>query len=168
MATPNFLNHDGTLTEDGRVLTQFIESYFSEADKANDLTVLNSLAGHIGHYYVNVAKMGMILPERWVKDFPNMAQAAWRDRDYIIAQEADKRKLEETAEATNDIADQLKTLNESLQAALAKIAVLEEAKVEAEPVKATKKSKKAAVQEAETDEPEDEEDGEPEAEEAEA
>ena len=57
MEKPAFVNIDGSTTEDGRRLIDWIESHFIEADRANDITLINSLSGDIKHYYVNVYKL---------------------------------------------------------------------------------------------------------------
>lgn len=156
---PDFVNRSGDeLTPDGQKLQAFIEGMFTEADQKNDIVALNGvLSGHIGHYYTNVYKLGMMTPERWMKDFSeSFAAAAWRDMQWFVAQEAQTQKVAETSEQTTNLAEQLTQLQAQLAEALGKIQVLEEA--QAEPEKPKRKPRKAKVVEVVDEPPDDETD----------
>ncbi len=143
---PHFLNFDESLSDDGRKLVAFIESQFVEADKTNNLEVLNSLSGMIGHYYTNVYKLGTMTADKWVKEFPNAAHNAWASKEYLEAKALESQQVAENTETTNTLVDELKAFKESMAAEIEalrgeiakrdeKIAALESAKPAKKPAK---------------------------------
>lgn len=112
----HFLNLDESLTEDGHELVDFIESQFVEADRVNNIEVLNNLSGMVGHYYVNVYKAHAMSPERWVKEYPHGAANAWAAKTYLESQQQQAETVTGTAARTNDLAMQLEAFRESLEA----------------------------------------------------
>lgn len=130
MATPAFLNSDGTMTKDGDTLTEWIEAQFSGIDAANDVQALNRLSGPIADYYVNVYKLHSMTPERWLKEHGNsFAPSAHGIMTWLEAQMATEQRNAETATKADKVADELESLKAQLAEAVAEIAALKEAKV---------------------------------------
>lgn len=130
MATPAFLNSDGTMTKDGAILTEWIEAQFSGIDAANDVQALNRLSGPIADYYVNVYKLHSMTPERWLKEHGNsFAPSAHGIMTWLEAQMATEQRNAETATKADKVADELESLKAQLAEAVAEIAALKEAKV---------------------------------------
>lgn len=132
MEKPNFVNVDGTPTEDGRRLIEWIESHFVEADKSNDIAMLNSLSGDIQHYYVNVYKLNKmtggtsagIAPAQWLRDYKNsFAMSSWRNWKFTEAAAVKESQLEATTAKTAELEA---GLNEFKEAVLGQIAKLQE------------------------------------------
>lgn len=123
MEKPTFINLDGSSTEDGRKLIEWIESHFIEADKANDIALINSLSGDIKHYYVNVFKLnkmtggdsGGLTPAKWLSDYRNsIAMNAWRNFQFTQQQEVRQSQLEATTQKTQELETGLGELKEAL------------------------------------------------------
>lgn len=144
---PNFVNLDGSLSDDGKALVAYIEGQFIEADRTNNLEKLNNLSGMIGHYYVNVFKSRTMTSERWVKEYPNGAANAWSAKVFTESQQQQAETVAETATKTGDLATQLNALKESLAAEMndlrAQIAARD---AEIETLKAVKSKKPAKVE----------------------
>lgn len=165
MATPAFLNSDGTMTKDGAILTEWIEAQFSGIDAANDVQALNRLSGPIADYYVNVYKLHSMTPERWLKEHGNsFAPSAHGIMTWLEAQMATEQRNAETATKADKVADELESLKAKLAEAIAEIEALKEsAQAEAAPVvvepepeakpRKSRKAKVATVAATEADEP---------------
>ena len=121
LKTPHFLSYDGTLSGDGQALVAFIESQFVEADRTNNLDLLNSLAGNITHYYVNVYKAKTMTREQWVKDYPHGAMGAWSAKLYTEAKLAESQAIVDTAQKTTTLEAELQKLKESVAETVAKL-----------------------------------------------
>lgn len=156
MEKPTFVNLDGSTTEDGRRLIDWIESQFVEADRSNDIALINSLSGDIKHYYVNVYKMnkmtggdsGGMTPAKWLSDYRNsIAMNAWRNFEYTQQQVVRQSQLEATTAKTEELASGLNELKEALLEQMGKLQE-ENAKLRADLDKLTPKSKRKAAAEA--------------------
>jgi hypothetical protein len=110
-----FLKFDNSFTDEGRALIAYIEGEFMEADKVNNLEILNNLSGMIGHYYVNVFKAKAMTPEQWVRDYPNAANAAWGAKQYRESQQQQAETVAETATQTSSLAAELTAFKEAVQ-----------------------------------------------------
>lgn len=155
----DLLSSNGALTPDGARLIAWIEAQFAEADKSNDLGRINSLAGYLSYYYVNVHKLQAMKPEQWIAEHLHSgAAAAWRDMTYFeeVAREQAEKEAKQQEQVTG-IAGQIEALQKALAEAQAEIAALKEAKQpEAEPEKPARKSRKAVKAEEAMVEPETE------------
>lgn len=141
----HFLNLDESLSGDGQKLVEFIESQFIEADRENNLEILNNLSGMIGHYYVNVYKARVMTPERWVKEYPNGAMNAWAAKAYLESQQQQAETVQETATKTSDLENQLNALKESLATEMQQLRdEIAKRDVEIEALKASKGKKPVA------------------------
>ena len=142
---------DGSTTEDGRKLIAWIESHYLEADKANDVTLINSLSGDIKHHYTMVTKLKTLTSAQWLNDYKHsIAMSAWRNYQYTESQAVKESQLE----ATTAKADALEAgLNEFKEAIAAQIAKLQEdnARLNAELEKARSKGKRKATEDADED-----------------
>lgn len=127
---PTFVNLDGSPTEDGRRLLAWIESQFEEADKTNDIALINSLSGDIKHYYVNVYKLnkltggvsGGLTPEKWLSDYRNsIAMNAWRNFLFTEQRAEQKSQLEATTAKTDALEAGLKEFKEALLGEMEKL-----------------------------------------------
>lgn len=120
MDPQGFINSDGFPTEDGYKLIAWMEAQFTEADKSNDVALINSMSGDVQHYYVNVAKLKTLTPEAWLRDYRNsIARSAYRN--YVYTQEMAQREAQEQSqlESTTRKAAELEAGMNSLQEALA-------------------------------------------------
>jgi hypothetical protein len=158
MDKPSFVNIDGSTTEDGRRLIDWIESQFVEADRNNDVALINSLSGEIKHYYVNVYKLNKmtggdsngLTPGKWLSDYRNsIAMNAWRNFQYTEEQAVRESQLDQTTAKTEELAKGLNDLQESLAEQFKKLAE-DNATLRAELDK-LRKGKKAKVEDADED-----------------
>lgn len=158
MDKPTFINLDGSATEDGRKLIEWIESHFVEADRTNDVALINALSGDIKHYYVNVYKMnkmtggdsGGLTPEKWLSDYRHsIAMNAWRNYQYTEQQAQRQSQLEATTQKTEELASGLNELKEALLGQMEKLQA-DSAKLRADLDKLTPKGKRKTA--AESDE----------------
>lgn len=161
-AKPVFTNPDGTMTEDGRALIEWMEAQFIEADRANDVTLINSLSGDIKHYYVNVYKMNKmtggqsaLTPEVYLRDYKNsFVMSNWRNFQYTRQQAEQKDKLAEATQRTEKLEAQLKLLQENLEAKMTELNARSEALEEAIKEAGVKKPRKAVKVTEDSDESE--------------
>lgn len=160
MEKPTFTNLDGTMTADGKALIEWLESQFHEADIGNDMMAINSLSGDIKHYYVNVYKLnrmtggnGGLTPEKWLYDYRNsIAMNAWRNYQFTVEQTIKKNQLEATTEKTAELERGLTELKEAMSTQVAKLNEENAAlKSQLDDLKAGKRKRKVAEEEAETD-----------------
>ena len=111
MEYPQFVNHNG-LTDDGIKLVAWLEAYCEGVDEKKGNM---SLAGHIGHFYVNVHKMESLNPRQWVEQFEHSAaRSAWDDMLYFEAQETARQDAAEAKEATNELTEALEQIKAEL------------------------------------------------------
>lgn len=162
MEKPAFVNIDGSTTEDGRKLINWIEAHFVEADRANDVGLINSLSGDLKHYYVNVYKMnkmtggesGGLSASQWLSDYRNsIAMGAWRNYQYTLDQAVKESQLEATTAKTEELATGLNELKEALMGQMSKLQE-ENAALRADLDKIRGKSKRKQAEDADDDESE--------------
>ena len=115
---PKF-HESGNITADGQKLLEFVVAQFEEADKKNDLGRLNSLHGPIAEYYANVYKMHTLSPLSWLERFGQSARNAYDIMKYVEAQVLKETQqtatIENTADRTKALEDNLKKLSESVE-----------------------------------------------------
>lgn len=120
MDMQGFLNSDGSMTEDGRKMIEWMESQFLEADQKNDVAFLSSgISGDIQYYYINVYKTKMMSPEQWLRDYrQGMAQRTWSNYQWSLlkAQEAEQQasQMEAQAQKSAELEAGMNSLKEAL------------------------------------------------------
>lgn len=159
MEKPSFVNIDGSTTEDGRKLIDWIESHFIEADRSNDVALINMLSGDLKHYYVNVYKMnkmtggesGGLTAGQWLSDYRNsIAMNAWRNYQYTEQQAVKESQLEATTAKTEALEAGLNEFKEAILEQMAKLQE-ENARLAADLEKARGKGKRKATEDADED-----------------
>jgi hypothetical protein len=184
MKVSRWVSSNGELTPDGKTLTAWIESHFVEADKMNDVAHINGLPGVIKDYYVRVTKSGYFTPQDYLTEFPNAANALWRNREQLREAAEQAAQVEETATQADTLAAELEKFQASVKRELAKLrkenktlreqveALVETEEAETEPEVEPEADEADEVPEADADEAEEEadetDDTEPEAESEEA
>lgn len=118
---PNQFSQYGNVTPEGQRVIQYMEAAAQVAE-GQDIEALNALSGPVKHYYVNVTKLHLMTPARWLEDYTNAAQAIMRNlTEAETAQAAaDADKQERAA-----LAESLEEVKAALALAMAKIAQLE-------------------------------------------
>ncbi len=145
---PQFTNQAGDLNDNGRDLANFLTANLLKMQEA-DADTLNTYPGPLKYLFHNHKVSGMTV-EQFIRDNGKSAALnAWRIKEAVEAQEAQKKQVKETVQAANTLAAELESVKAQLAEALSAIKTLQEAKAEAKP------TKKAAKVEA-TEEVEDE------------
>jgi hypothetical protein len=122
MSVPDFIQN-GELTPAGLAVKTRIEMQIAAAQRLvedkKDIGYINGLAGHLKHYYVNVASLRSITPALWLKEQTYAASVVWGEI------EAERQLAEEAAVVqgqqndTNARLDRLEALIVSLSSKLA-------------------------------------------------
>lgn len=112
----------GVVTPAGQEVIEHINSTLAAAEATNDVDAINSLAGHIKHYYVNVTKLRAITPAQFLESYPNAARSiAGYLRDVRESAAAKQAEIEERTRLSESL-DEVKA---ALDVALQKIAKME-------------------------------------------
>jgi predicted RNA-binding Zn ribbon-like protein len=150
---------NNTVTDSGKQVIAYMNEAIENAEQDANPTAVNSLPGMVKHYYVNVVKAKTMTESSWLRDHVNAASAVWDTIVSLKEAEEQKQAIAETAAGQTKLTEQLTTLQEALNTALARIATLEqEKKVEvAEPAKSNKKAVKSTESDTPAEEPESEE-----------
>lgn len=138
MGEPIFVNMDGSLNDDGRKLSNWLETNIQAMEHA-DADTLNTYPGPLQYLFIQRRTVGMT-SERYIQDFgKTYARNAWGIMRVLEDQETQAQQVEETAQQTTELAAKLEEVLAKLEAAQERIAVLE-AKPESKP--APRKAKK--------------------------
>lgn len=112
----------GTVTPAGQEVIEHINATLTAAEATNDVDAINSLAGHIKHYYVNVMKLRALSPAQFLESYPNAARSiAGYLRDVRESAAARQAEIEERTR----LSESLEEVKAALAVALQKIADME-------------------------------------------
>jgi regulator of replication initiation timing len=103
---------NGVLTEAGQEVIDYMDDLLAEAGR--DVEKLNRLPGHVKHYQVQVKSM-KLSPVEFVEAFGRSSvRYAYDDMVHLRESEAQADKVDDTADATNQLTEALAELREEL------------------------------------------------------
>jgi len=122
-----FMNGD-LLSAQGQKVIEFIEQHIAEHvrdyNEHGDLAILNNMSGHYKHYYVHVYNnnvyegMNKMSAREWAREYPGAMKGAYDDMQYLSEQAAQAQQIEQTAEETKSLAEQIEALTKQLAEAV--------------------------------------------------
>lgn len=153
MAEPKFLEQDGSVAADGKLLLEWLEATCDlmeeEASKGDGITAINQRHGPIKEYYVHVRKMHTLTPDEFVKNFSrSTAYNAWRVMEAIDEQAKKDAQAQEATETAATLTQGQKAIVEALEAMKAELETVKAQLAEAQqaPAEDTKPKRKGKAE----------------------